>query len=94
MREVRQMAVAALVALAVVVIVLVVSPVIDGGEGFARENAIIVIAGVCLFNSLYVALRVNDIGDALADAAAGGSDEEQEKIHGESDRKQYDIAPR
>lgn len=94
MREVRQMAVAALVALAVVVIVLVVSPVIDGGEGFARENAIIVIAGVCLFNSLYVALRVNDIGDALADAAAGGSDEEKEKIHGESDRKQYDIAPR
>lgn len=94
MREVRQMAVAALVALAVVVIVLIVSPVIDGGEGFARENAVIAIAGVCLFNSLYVALRVNDIGDVLADAAAGGSDEEQEKIHGESDREQHDIAPR
>lgn len=94
MREVRQMAVAALVALAVVVIVLVFGPVIDGGEGFARENAVIAIAGVCLFNSLYVALRVNNIGDVIADAAAGGSDEEQEKVHGESDRKQYDIAPR
>lgn len=74
MNEVRQMAVAALVALAVVVTVLVVSPVIDGGEGFTRENAVIAIAGVCLFNSLYVALRVNDIVDALADAAAGGSE--------------------
>lgn len=74
MREMRQMAIAALAALAVVVIVLVVSPVIDGGEGFARENAVIAIAGVCLFNSLYVALRVNDIVDALADAAAGGSE--------------------
>lgn len=74
MNEVRQMAVAALVALAVVVTVLVVSPVIDGREGFARENAVIAIAGVCLFNSLYVALRVNDIVDALADAAAGGSE--------------------
>lgn len=94
MRNVKSMAAAALVALATVAIVLVVSPVIDGGEGFARENAIIVIAGVCLFNSLYVSLRVNDIGDVIADAAAGGSDEEQEKIHGESDRKQYDIAPR
>ncbi len=94
MREVRQMAVAALVALAAVAIVLVVSPVIDGGEGFARENAVIAIAGVCLFSSLYVGLRVNDIGDVIADAAAGGSDEEQEKIHGESDRKQHGIAPR
>lgn len=72
MREVRQMAVAALAALAAVAIVFVVSPVIDGGEGFARENAVIAIVGVCLFNSLYVALRINDIGDALADAAAGG----------------------
>lgn len=94
MREVRQIAIAALMALVTVGLVLVVSPVIDGGEGFARENAVIAIAGVCLFNSLYVALRVNNIGDVIADAAAGGSDEEQEKIHGESDRKQYDIAPR
>lgn len=79
MREVRQMAVAALVALAVVVTVLVVSPVIDGGEGFARENAVIAIAGVCLFNSLYVALRVNDI----VDAAAGGSEQRGKEPHGE-----------
>lgn len=90
MREVRQMAVAALVALAVVVIVLVFSPVIDGGEGFARENAIIAIAGVCLFNSLYVALRVNDI----ADAAAGGSEQRDKEPHGEFREKPYDIAPR
>ena len=69
MREVRQMAIAALMALVTVGLVL-----IDGGEGFARENAIIAIAGVCLFNSLYVALRVNDISDRLADAAAGGSE--------------------
>ena len=79
MREMRQMAIEALAALAVVVIVLVVSPVIDGGEGFARENAIIVIAGVCLFNSLYVALRVNDI----VDAAAGGSEQRGKEPHGE-----------
>lgn len=83
MREVRQMAVAALVALAVVVTVLVFSPVIDGGEGFARENAIIAIAGVCLFNSLYVALRIDDIGDALADAAAGGREQRDKEPHGE-----------
>ena len=62
MCEVRQMAIAALMALVTVGLVLVVSPVVDGGEGFARENAIIVIAGVCLFNSLYVALRIDDIG--------------------------------
>lgn len=83
MREVRQMAVAALVALAVVVIVLVFGPVIDGGEGFARENAVIAIAGVCLFNSLYVALRVNNIGDVIADAAAGGSEQRGKESHGE-----------
>lgn len=83
MNEVRQMAIAALAALAVVVTVLVVSPVIDGGEGFARENAIIVIAGVCLFNSLYVALRVDGIGDRLADAAAGGSEQRDKEPHGE-----------
>lgn len=74
MREVRQIAIAALMALVTVGLVLVVSPVIDGGEGFARENAVIAIAGVCLFNSLYVALRVNNIGDVIADAAAGGSE--------------------
>lgn len=61
MRNVKNMAAAATVTLVVVAGVLVVSPVIDGGEGFARENAIVVIAGVCLFNSLYVALRVGDI---------------------------------
>ena len=94
MRDLRQMAVAALVALATIAIVLVVSPVIDGGEGFARENAIIVIAGVCLFNSLYVALRVNDIGDRLADAAAGGSEQRDEEPHGELREKQHGILPR
>ncbi len=94
MRNVKSMAAAAAVTLVVVAGVLVVSPVIDGGEGFARENAIVVIVGACLFNSLYVALRVNDIDDALADATAGGSCEDQEKIHGESDRKQHGIAPR
>lgn len=62
MREVRQIAIAALMAMVTVGLVLVVSPVIDGGEGFARENAVIAITGVCLFNSLYVALRVNDKG--------------------------------
>lgn len=94
MNEVRQMAVAALVALAVVVTVLVVSPVIDGGEGFARENAVIAIAGVCLFNSLYVALRVNNIGDALADAAAGGREQRDKEPHGELREKQHGISPR
>lgn len=74
MREVRQIAIAALMALVTVGLVLVVSPVVDGGEAFARENEVIAIAGVCLFNSLYVALRVNDIGDVIADAAAGGSE--------------------
>lgn len=94
MREVKQMAVAALAALAAVAIVFVVSPVIDGGEGFARENAVIAIVGVCLFNSLYVALRINDIGDALADAAAGGSEQRDKEPHGEFREKPYDIAPR
>lgn len=94
MREVKQMAVAALAALAAVAIVFVVSPVIDGGEGFARENAIIVIAGVCLFNSLYVALRVDGIGDRLADAAAGGSEQRDKEPHGELREKQHGISPR
>ncbi|MEC4294014.1 hypothetical protein VJ920_01655 [Adlercreutzia sp. R22] len=94
MREVRQMAVAAAVTLVTVAGVLVVSPVIDGGEGFARENAIVVIAGVCLFNSLYVALRVNDIGEGIADAAAGGSEQRDKEPRGDLSEKQQGITPR
>lgn len=94
MRNVKNMAAAAAVTLVVVAGVLVVSPVIDGGEGFARENAIVVIAGACLFNSLYVALRVNDIDDALADAAAGGSEQRDKEPHGDLSEKQHGITPR
>lgn len=94
MRNVKNMAAAAAVTLVVVAGVLVVSPVIDGGEGFARENAIVVIAGVCLFNSLYVALRVNDIDDALADAAAGGSEQRDKEPRGDLSEKQHGIASR